>query len=135
MLAQRARFRELALHALHTLTQLHLDAGQYDRAIGDATRLLALDPWREEAHRQLMLALARTANARLRWRNTNAAAACCGRSWMSNPPTKRPRCTSGSRPPCAGRGITCPRPPLSLSAARPIWRRCAGAWLRPPAAC
>jgi predicted ATPase/DNA-binding SARP family transcriptional activator len=60
MLAQRARFRELALHALHTLTQFHLDAGRYDRAISDATRLLALDAWREETHRQLMLALART---------------------------------------------------------------------------
>ena len=60
MLAQRARYRELALYALHTLTQLHLDAGTYDRAISDATRLLALDSWREEAHRQLMLALART---------------------------------------------------------------------------
>ncbi len=60
MLAQRARFRELALHALHTLTQRHLDASQYDRAISDATRLLVFDPWREEAHRQLMLTLART---------------------------------------------------------------------------
>ncbi len=60
MLGQRARYRELALHALHTLTQLHLDAGQYDHVISDATRLLALDAWREEAHRQLMLALART---------------------------------------------------------------------------
>jgi DNA-binding SARP family transcriptional activator/predicted ATPase len=60
MLAQRARFREMALHALHTLIQLHLDAGHYDRAISDATRLLALDSWREETHRQLMLALART---------------------------------------------------------------------------
>jgi DNA-binding SARP family transcriptional activator/tetratricopeptide (TPR) repeat protein len=60
MLAQRARYRELALHALHTLTQLHLGAGQYDLVIDDATRLLALDAWREEAHCQLMLALART---------------------------------------------------------------------------
>jgi DNA-binding SARP family transcriptional activator/predicted ATPase len=60
MLAQRARYRELALHALHTLAQLHLDAGRYDRAISDATRLLTLDAWREETHRQLMLALART---------------------------------------------------------------------------
>ncbi|MBM4459670.1 MAG: hypothetical protein FJ011_18230 [Chloroflexi bacterium] len=60
MLAQRARFRELALHALHTLAQLHLDAGRFDRAISAATRLLALDSWREETHRQLMLALART---------------------------------------------------------------------------
>jgi DNA-binding SARP family transcriptional activator/predicted ATPase len=60
MLAQRMRYRELALHALHTLTQLRLDQGEYDLAIEDATRLLAQDEWREEAHYQLMLALART---------------------------------------------------------------------------
>jgi predicted ATPase len=60
MLAQRARFRELALHALHALTQLDLDLGRYDLAIRDATRLLTLDEWREESHGQLMLALART---------------------------------------------------------------------------
>lgn len=60
MLAQRARYRELALHALHTLTQLQLDLGRYALAIRDATRLLALDEWREESHGQLMLALART---------------------------------------------------------------------------
>jgi len=60
MLAQRARYRELALHALHTLTDHHLNRGEYGRAIDSATRLLALDAWREEAHRQLMLALARS---------------------------------------------------------------------------
>jgi predicted ATPase/DNA-binding SARP family transcriptional activator len=60
MLAQRVRFRELALHALHTLTEHHLSRGEYGRAIDFATRLLALDAWREEAHRQLMHALARS---------------------------------------------------------------------------
>lgn len=60
MLAQRARFRELALHALHNLTEAYLEQGQYDRTIDYATQLLSLDPWRENAHRQLMLALARS---------------------------------------------------------------------------
>jgi DNA-binding SARP family transcriptional activator len=60
MLAQRARLRELALHALHTLTEFQLSTGAYGRAIDYATRLLTLDSWREEAHRQLMLALARS---------------------------------------------------------------------------
>lgn len=60
MLAQRARYRELALNALHALAQRHLEAGEYDAAIHDATALLALEPWREETHGQLMLALART---------------------------------------------------------------------------
>ena len=60
MLAQRARLHELALQALHTLTEFHLSHGAYVRAIDYAMRLLALDSWREEAHRQLMLAFARS---------------------------------------------------------------------------
>lgn len=60
MLAERARLRELALQALHTLTHFHASHGQFTEAITFATRLLAFDPWREEAHRQLMLLQART---------------------------------------------------------------------------
>lgn len=59
-LTQRTRLHELALHALHSLTEHYLERGQFGRAIDSASRLLALDPWREEAHRQLMLALARS---------------------------------------------------------------------------
>ncbi len=58
MLSRRARYRELALHTLHTLTGHYLQQRDCPRAIASATRLLALDPWREEAYRQLMLALA-----------------------------------------------------------------------------
>ena len=57
---QRARLRELALNALHELVGLQMAEARFADAIDSATRLLALDPWREEAHRQLMLALART---------------------------------------------------------------------------
>ncbi|MBK7895517.1 MAG: hypothetical protein IPJ90_11700 [Anaerolineaceae bacterium] len=64
MLAQRARYRELALHTLHALAEHHLSRGEYGRAIDCATRLLALDAWREEAHRQLMTALARSGQRR-----------------------------------------------------------------------
>lgn len=59
MLAQRSRLRELALRALHALTQFHLTRGDSASAIDTATRLLGIDSWREEAHRQMMLALAR----------------------------------------------------------------------------
>ncbi len=59
-LAQRTRYRELALQAFHTLTARHLEAADYAAAIDSASHLLALDAWREEAHRQLMIALART---------------------------------------------------------------------------
>jgi DNA-binding SARP family transcriptional activator/predicted ATPase len=56
--AQRARLRELALTALHNLVTLQLAEGRFADAIDSATHLLALEPWREEGHRQLMLALA-----------------------------------------------------------------------------
>ncbi|MBI5824144.1 MAG: tetratricopeptide repeat protein [Chloroflexi bacterium] len=59
-LAERARLRELALQALHTLTQFHASRGHFPEAMTHASRLLAFDPWREEAHRQLMLLQART---------------------------------------------------------------------------
>lgn len=60
VLAQRARYREMALQAMHELVELLMAQGDYTGAIHTATRLLALDSWREEAHRALMLALART---------------------------------------------------------------------------
>jgi DNA-binding SARP family transcriptional activator len=59
-LAQRERLRELALGALHALTSDYLRRGQHAQGIDSARRVLALDPWREEAHRQLMLLLARS---------------------------------------------------------------------------
>lgn len=60
MLAERARLREFALQTLHTLTQFHTSRGNFAEAKAYASRLLAFDPWREEAHRQLMLLQART---------------------------------------------------------------------------
>ena len=59
-LTERARLRELALQALHTLTQFHNNHGNYAEAMKYASRLLTFDTWREEAHRQLMLLQART---------------------------------------------------------------------------
>ncbi len=58
LLARRARYRELALYALHALAERHLRRRDFARVLDFAARALALDPWREEAHRQLMLALA-----------------------------------------------------------------------------
>jgi DNA-binding SARP family transcriptional activator len=59
-LAERARLRMLALEALHTLAVHYSRLGDEGRAaaMGYTARLLALEPWREEAHRQLMLLLA-----------------------------------------------------------------------------
>ncbi|MBN1400201.1 MAG: AAA family ATPase, partial [Anaerolineae bacterium] len=60
VLAQRARLRELALDALYALAVHHTRRGPegHAAAMGYTARLLALEPWREEAHRQLMLLLA-----------------------------------------------------------------------------
>jgi DNA-binding SARP family transcriptional activator/predicted ATPase len=59
MLIERTRLREQVLQALHRLAD-HL-AAQHDLPQASETirRLLALEPWREEAHLDLMLLLAR----------------------------------------------------------------------------
>ena len=59
-LVQRVQLRELALQGWDALTTLLLNSGDFAGAVDAAGRLLAMDPWREEAHRQRMLALARS---------------------------------------------------------------------------
>lgn len=56
---QRERLHYQSLQLLHTLTDASLQRGDYDQAYQYAARQIALEPWREEAHRQMMLALAR----------------------------------------------------------------------------
>jgi DNA-binding SARP family transcriptional activator len=59
LLVERTRLRERVLQALHRLAD-HLAArADLPQAIETMRRLLALEPWREEAHRYLMLLLAR----------------------------------------------------------------------------
>jgi len=60
VLVQRARLKELALQALYALVTHYSAQGEAGTAVGIdyATRLLALEPWREETHRQLMRLLA-----------------------------------------------------------------------------
>ena len=45
------------IEATGRLVDYHLEAGNYEAALFHARRLLLLDPWREEAHRNLMLLL------------------------------------------------------------------------------
>jgi DNA-binding SARP family transcriptional activator len=54
MLAERARLRELMLQELDTLAMRYANQGDFPQAIAAARRLLELEPWREETHRQLM---------------------------------------------------------------------------------
>lgn len=60
ILAQQARLKSLAWQALHTLAAHFAgqDAAGRVKAIDYTNRLLILEPWREEAHRQMMRLLA-----------------------------------------------------------------------------
>lgn len=60
VLVERERLRQLLLHSLHRLSDALAARGEYTASIEIATRLLAQDPWREEAHRTLMRLLALT---------------------------------------------------------------------------
>lgn len=55
MLSERARLREFMLDGLTTLATGYANQGDLPQAIAALRRLLELEPWREEAHRQLML--------------------------------------------------------------------------------
>lgn len=57
---QRTYLRELAIQALQRLMAHHAGRREYQLSMAYSRRLLALDPWREEAHQQLMLLLARS---------------------------------------------------------------------------
>ena len=55
---QQESLHQQALQTLHMLAAHHLAADRYAQAEQVARRQLSLQPWHEEAHRQLMLALA-----------------------------------------------------------------------------
>ncbi len=57
---KRERWHRMALCLMHRLTDYYRRRGQLDRARKYARRQLELEPWREEAHRQLMDILARS---------------------------------------------------------------------------
>lgn len=56
--SERERLHRLALDAIFELTSHSLARADYQKAQSLARRQLALEPWREEAHQQLMQALA-----------------------------------------------------------------------------
>ncbi|MEE4239789.1 MAG: BTAD domain-containing putative transcriptional regulator [Anderseniella sp.] len=58
VLGERERLRQLLLQTLHRLSVAFADQGQIADAIEYTNRLLAMEPWQEEAHRQLMTLLA-----------------------------------------------------------------------------
>ena len=60
LLVQRAHFREAVVQGYYALATYADQQGDLPQAITYTRRLLALEPWREEAHRQLMMLLARS---------------------------------------------------------------------------
>jgi predicted ATPase/DNA-binding SARP family transcriptional activator len=56
-LRKREELHQRALHACADLTDYHEQSGAYDQASWFARRQIELEPWREEAHRQLMRVL------------------------------------------------------------------------------
>lgn len=60
VITQREHFRLLVLGLLDDLAEHSALQGEYPQAIHYGRRILELEPWREETHRQLMLWLARS---------------------------------------------------------------------------
>ncbi len=58
MLLKQERVAQQMMSALQRMVQLHTARGEYQRAISYAQRLLSLEPWDEQGHRQLMRLLA-----------------------------------------------------------------------------
>ena len=57
---QRERLRLQALEALERVSAYFTSGGKWEQALAATRRLLAIEPWREEAHQRLIHLLART---------------------------------------------------------------------------
>ena len=60
MLGVRARYREMALQAFYVVALYWMERGETTQAIFYSRRLLDIEPWHEDAHRQLMQLLVQT---------------------------------------------------------------------------
>lgn len=58
VLVEREYLRELQMQGLHTLAERYIALQDYRAALVVTQRLLALEPWQEQAHRQQMICLA-----------------------------------------------------------------------------
>ncbi|MCB0222311.1 MAG: NACHT domain-containing protein [Anaerolineae bacterium] len=59
-ISQRERFHQMALRALGIVSKQRMERGEFAAAIDYTRWLLALEPWQEEAHRQLMQLLVKS---------------------------------------------------------------------------
>ncbi|MFO7743729.1 MAG: BTAD domain-containing putative transcriptional regulator [Anaerolineae bacterium] len=72
---ERERWAQRLADALHTLIAQYARSGEYDKGLHFSRRLLALEPWRERTHRQMMELLARSG----RWSSALAQYQSCRR--------------------------------------------------------
>lgn len=59
MLLQRSHLKELAVKGWDRVVSYHIEQNEYEQGLSAVKQLLALEPWREGAHQQMMLLLAR----------------------------------------------------------------------------
>ncbi len=59
LLREQERWQGAMIHLLNQLVTFHTERSNYLQALSYVQQVLALEPWREEAHRQAMLFLAR----------------------------------------------------------------------------
>jgi DNA-binding SARP family transcriptional activator len=95
VVVRREGLHRKALDTLYHLAQYHYRRGEYDRALDYARRQLALEPWREEAHRQVMSSLAHSGQQRGAGA-VRLAARFWPKSWGPSLPRKRAFSTSAS---------------------------------------
>jgi DNA-binding SARP family transcriptional activator len=107
-LLKREHLHRQALRALYLLAAYHQRMGELDQALGYARRQLELEPWREEAHCQVMTLLALQGDAVQPCASMSAAASYCRRSLGLSRQRKRVLFTSASSPRANGTGFTCP---------------------------
>lgn len=60
LMVERERRRQQVVLLLNRLVKHHTEAAEFEPALAYARRLLSVTPWQEDAHRQVMLLLART---------------------------------------------------------------------------
>lgn len=60
LITEQEYWHHQAIQTLQKLVAYYHDSNQYSESIRYLSRWLALDPWREEAHQQMMLSLVRT---------------------------------------------------------------------------
>jgi DNA-binding SARP family transcriptional activator len=133
---EREHYHRQAMETLFHLADCHTQRGDYRQAQHYARRQLELEPWREEAHRQLMVALALSDQRSAALAQYEACCQVLSEELGVEPERRKPstnRFGGGSWFPPFFRRTTCPPSVPALSDGRPSWPRLPST-LTPPTA-